>query len=267
MLQVFRLTSKKRLDLVSTNKKKRAAFIEMRKKLVITGKKPHVGELAELQAKTMIPIEHTDSFKTLTNHHHIIDPKGATNLGNEAQLVAELVRNSKKGNPALNPLIHRLILRFHYFNKIKIKKINLLGSISWECLPFTSKKAKQTGKASKTKEPLMRAGIAIERVGDTEPAKAVGSDDEAYEINLVRSQAVSTKLQQPFAQQKHQPYATSLVNNGFGFGFDLQGGDADNQLTFIVNVQKSGDAARKGLADGNLTSIFIILNKTLNQKT
>ena len=102
----------------------------------------------------------------------------------------------------------------------------------------------------------MRAGIAIERVGDTEPAKKVGSDDEAYEINLVRSQAVSTKLQQPFTQQKHQPYATSLVNNGFGFGFDLQGGDADNQLTFIVNVQKTGDAARKGLADGNLTRLI-----------
>ena len=52
--------------------------------------------------------------------------------------------------------------------------------------------------------------------------------------------------------QKHQPYATSLVNSGFGFGFDLQGGESDNQLTFIVNVQPNGDAARKGLADGKL---------------
>lgn len=48
----------------------------------------------------------------------------------------------------------------------------------------------------------------------------------------------------------HHPYATSLVNSGFGFGFDLQGGELDNQLTFIVNVQPNGDAARKGLADG-----------------
>ncbi len=49
---------------------------------------------------------------------------------------------------------------------------------------------------------------------------------------------------------EHQPYLTSLVNTGFGFGFDLHGGDADNQLTFIVNVHPSGDAARKGLSDG-----------------
>ncbi len=53
----------------------------------------------------------------------------------------------------------------------------------------------------------------------------------------------------------HQPYATSLVNSGFGFGFDLQGGEIDNQLTFIVNVQQNGDAAKKGLIDG----LFIYL--------
>jgi hypothetical protein len=51
-------------------------------------------------------------------------------------------------------------------------------------------------------------------------------------------------------KDQHQPYSTSLVNSGFGFGFDLQGGDADNQLTFIVNVHPNGDAARKGLTDG-----------------
>lgn len=56
---------------------------------------------------------------------------------------------------------------------------------------------------------------------------------------------------QPSDKSQHQPYATSLVNSGFGFGFDLQGGDQDNQLTFIVNVQANGDAARKGLQDGN----------------
>jgi hypothetical protein len=58
--------------------------------------------------------------------------------------------------------------------------------------------------------------------------------------------------------QKHQPYSTSLVNSGFGFGFDLQGGESDNQLTFIVNVQPNGDAARKGLADGKLKFYFIV---------
>ena len=89
----------------------------MRKKLVITGKKPHVGEMAELQAKTMIPIEHTDSFKPLNNHHHhIIDPRGATNMGNEAQFVAELVRNSKKGNPTVNSLTLMLIFGFQNFD-------------------------------------------------------------------------------------------------------------------------------------------------------
>ena len=51
-------------------------------------------------------------------------------------------------------------------------------------------------------------------------------------------------------RDQHQPYSTSLVNSGFGFGFDLQGGDADNQLTFIVNVHPNGDASRKGLTDG-----------------
>jgi len=56
--------------------------------------------------------------------------------------------------------------------------------------------------------------------------------------------------------QKHHPYSTSLVNSGFGFGFDLEGGEADNQLTFIVNVKPNGDAARKGLSDGKLTLIF-----------
>jgi len=50
--------------------------------------------------------------------------------------------------------------------------------------------------------------------------------------------------------KQHQPYAAHLVNDGFGFGFDLEGGDGDNQLTFIVNVQVDGDAARKGLTDG-----------------
>jgi hypothetical protein len=54
----------------------------------------------------------------------------------------------------------------------------------------------------------------------------------------------------PPAKDQHQPYSTSLVNSGFGFGFDLQGGDADNQLTFIVNVHPNGDASRKGLTDG-----------------
>ena len=59
------------------------------------------------------------------------------------------------------------------------------------------------------------------------------------------------------SRTNHHPYATSLVNSGFGFGFDLQGGEIDNQLTFIINVQPNGDAARKGLADG-LCFIFII---------
>lgn len=53
-------------------------------------------------------------------------------------------------------------------------------------------------------------------------------------------------------KNNHHPYATSLVNSGFGFGFDLQGGEIDNQLTFIVNVQQNGDASRKGLIDGLL---------------
>ncbi len=69
-------------------------------------------------------------------------------------------------------------------------------------------------------------------------------------------------------QQKHQPYATSLVNSGFGFGFDLQGGESDNQLTFIVNVQPNGDAARKGLADGKITYFFsfkTVLNWTFQK--
>ena len=60
-------------------------------------------------------------------------------------------------------------------------------------------------------------------------------------------------------QQKHHPYSTSLVNSGFGFGFDLQGGEADNQLTFIVNVKPNGDAARKGLSDGKHKNIFFVL--------
>lgn len=66
------------------------------------------------------------------------------------------------------------------------------------------------------------------------------------------AQIASQKTQQKEQQQpdKHQPYSTSLVNSGFGFGFDLQGGDNDNQLTFIVNVHPNGDAARKGLTDG-----------------
>lgn len=67
-------------------------------------------------------------------------------------------------------------------------------------------------------------------------------------MSTVKSKPKKNKPASP--QKQHQPYAASLVNNGFGFGFDLQGGDGDNQLTFIDNVIPNGDAARKGLSYG-----------------
>ena len=73
-------------------------------------------------------------------------------------------------------------------------------------------------------------------------------------MSTIKSKAKKNKLSSP--QKQHQPYAASLVNNGFGFGFDLQGGDGDNQLTFIDNVILNGDAARKGLADGKYLMMF-----------
>jgi hypothetical protein len=75
-----------------------------------------------------------------------------------------------------------------------------------------------------------------------------------------QQQVANVKAQQP---SQHQPYSASLVNSGFGFGFDLHGGEMDNQLTFIVNVQSNGDAARKGLKDGNLSQIFFLNNNFL----
>ena len=76
-----------------------------------------------------------------------------------------------------------------------------------------------------------------------------------------QQQVANVKAQQP---SQHQPYSASLVNSGFGFGFDLHGGEMDNQLTFIVNVQTNGDAARKGLKDGNLS--HFLNNNCLNFK-
>jgi hypothetical protein len=139
---------------------------------------------------------------------------------------------------------------------------NKIGSISWECLPFTSKKGKQNGKKSKN-DQANRGNVNNYQTSKTETSldkitdKSFSSEDDAYESTTLMSSSKlrgknsknkSDKTVQPVKQ--HQPYAANLVNDGFGFGFDLEGGDGDNQLTFIVNVQPNGDAARKGLTDG-----------------
>jgi hypothetical protein len=216
----------------------------------------------------------------------------------------------------------------------KIFKNILKGSISWECLPFASKKSKQNLKTKKSKkgkvnESESNQGVTTissskqhkpEGAVETHPERQkppppplprtdslnmdLKTDRELNNILLENSRQLkeqklkhfgsststtittsstvqSSSLQattitgnkltkKQLAQseqkinvettkpQKHHPYSTSLVNSGFGFGFDLEGGEADNQLTFIVNVKPNGDAARKGLSDGKHTSLFLI---------
>ena len=143
---------------------------------------------------------------------------------------------------------------FHFFK----------GSISWECLPFSSKRQKEkNAKAKKAKNVKNTAeGGTYKKSTTLNPItdRSFSSEDDAYE-SMSSSKVKQTdkkpapenksKAANGTAQQttKH-PYSASLVNNGFGFGFDLQGGDGDNQLTFIVNCHKNGDAAKKGLSDG-----------------
>ena len=91
----------------------------------------------------------------------------------------------------------------------------------------------------------------------TNPSSILASMNKISKKTSIQSQSsIEQQHAQTKPQQKHQPYATSLVNSGFGFGFDLQGGEADNQLTYIINVKPNGDAARKGLSDGK-NSVFL----------
>lgn len=96
---------------------------------------------------------------------------------------------------------------------------------------------------SKNEKPLEISGEIL--------VNTTNINNSNLNVNQSAPSAKPTPKQTPNKQpQKHQPYSTSLVNSGFGFGFDLHGGEADNQLTYIVNVQPNGDAARKGLSDG-----------------
>lgn len=81
--------------------------------------------------------------------------------------------------------------------------------------------------------------------------------NENNNINKNKDQQLPVSTKE--TTKKHQPYSASLVNSGCGFGFDIRGGEADNQLTYIVNVQPNGDAARKGLIDGMYFLPYFIL--------
>lgn len=135
-------------------------------------------------------------------------------------------------------------------------------------MPFSSKKQKdKNAKAKKAKNVKNTAeGGTYKKSATLNPItdRSFSSEDDAYESmsssktkqtdkNPASESKAIAKATTGSAQQttKH-PYSASLVNNGFGFGFDLQGGDGDNQLTFIVNCHKNGDAAKKGLSDGKL---------------
>lgn len=140
------------------------------------------------------------------------------------------------------------------------------GSISWECLPFTSKKANKNTKNGKKSKNEQQGAINTYQTSKTENSLDKitdrSSEDDAYESmsssKLKQNPKKVTGSPKPAsAVKQHQPYAAHLINNGFGFGFDLQGGDTDNQLTFIVNVQSNGDAARKGLSDGKCLYSFL----------
>jgi hypothetical protein len=108
---------------------------------------------------------------------------------------------------------------------------------------------KSSDEEAYSKLPIPQAAAVI--VSETE--KQQQQQTISSHSSLSSSSSSSTSLTSNVKTKttnNHQPYATSLVNSGFGFGFDLQGGEIDNQLTFIVNVQQNGDAAKKGLIDG-----------------
>ncbi len=99
--------------------------------------------------------------------------------------------------------------------------------------------------------------------------KIIKQNQKHFNFTNTSNAQIKQTAQKTSTAQKHQPYSASLVNNGFGFGFDLRGGEVDNQLTYIVNVQPNGDAARKGLADGMfhffLFEYFKQFNKSSNK--
>ncbi|CAF0710182.1 unnamed protein product [Brachionus calyciflorus] len=122
-------------------------------------------------------------------------------------------------------------------------------SISWECLPFSSKKNKNNHKSAKKSKKKNEYENTIKNQIDEKNQEFQKVPSETANLNRVPN-AFDKITSEPTKQ--HQPYTTNLVNSGFGFGFDLQGGDQDNQLTFIINVQPNGDASRKGLQDGDI---------------
>lgn len=146
---------------------------------------------------------------------------------------------------------------------------NKKGSISWECLPFSSKIKKQNatkattvviasnGAPKKDKIPSDEQKVKVQQECPA-TSSAISSNSSLSSLSSYTSLTSNVKTKQTeqitttTTKNNHHPYATSLVNSGFGFGFDLQGGEIDNQLTFIVNVQQNGDASRKGLIDGLL---------------
>jgi hypothetical protein len=230
----------------------------MRKKLVINKK---TIETTNLQTK----LPHEASSASLFILHQ---QANSNNVLISSHLGADYSRKLKKGT---NIKIAIPTAQFNYstvdfFSNRTFYQKSLFdfikGSISWECLPFSSKRNNKNSKVKKSKaDKSTSEGKYTKNAATLNPI--ISSEDDAYESMS------SSKVKQPAekkagaienskptkaavieASQTKHPYSASLVNNGFGFGFDLEGGDGDNQLTFIVNCHKNGDAAKKGLADG-----------------
>lgn len=122
--------------------------------------------------------------------------------------------------------------------------------MSWECLPFSSKKNKNGKKNEKLKEK--------NNVNSTENKKNCLKKTQKrtfrkYERDKRFSSDIEENLKSSLyteLQNQHKNIIPIVYNSGFGF--DLHGGILDNQLTFIDNVNPNGNAAKKGLKNGNL---------------
>ncbi|RNA35218.1 Intermediate filament ifa-1, partial [Brachionus plicatilis] len=124
--------------------------------------------------------------------------------------------------------------------------------ISWECLPFSSKRNKNNKIFQKLKK---KKNAKTKENKQQTLDKDKNIDNKIAKNEIFRSPKILdsiTNIDNNESQKHHQPYMTSLTNSAFGFGFDLQGGNAENQLTYIVNVQPNGDAASKGLQNGDI---------------